>query len=420
MSTNGKTSNGNGNGNAHGANCLSGVRIVDLSQFEAGPSCTESLAWLGAEVVKIEPPGKGEQSRRAFARPTNADSWYFLQFNANKKSVTLDLKSDEGMELVKKLIAEADVFIENMAPGTIERLGLGYDTVRELNPKIIYAQVKGFGEGTPYSGYLSFDPIAQAFGGIMSVSGESGSRPVKPGPGLGDTGTGMLLAISILGALYQAKGTGKGQRIQVAMEDACKHYIRLAWAFTAGNNEACGRYGPKALGGRTAPQGVFKCKGGGSNDYVYIMCHAAVGNHWDRLLDVIGRGELHGDPRYDTPKARYENEKEVNAIVEAWTSQHDKYDVMKAVGDAGVPCSAVRDTLEMYEDADLVRRGIMQVADHPEHGEIKMVGWPVRHDGHTPQLKPAPLLGQHNDDVLGGWLGMSAGDLASLRGKGVI
>jgi crotonobetainyl-CoA:carnitine CoA-transferase CaiB-like acyl-CoA transferase len=415
------STNGNANGHQNGyPGCLAGVRIVDLSQFEAGPSCTESLAWLGAEVVKVEAPGKGEQSRRAFARPSNKDSWYFLQFNANKKSVTLDLKSAEGLELVKKLIAQADVFIENMAPGTIERLGLGYDVVRELNPKLVYAQVKGFGEGTPYQNYLSFDPIAQAFGGIMSVSGESGSRPVKPGPGLGDTGTGMLLAISILGALYQGRVTGKGQRIQVAMEDACKHYIRLAWAFTAGSNEACGRYGPKALGGRTAPQGVFRCKGGGSNDYVYIMCHAAVGNHWDLLLGVIGREDLRGDARYDTPKARFENEKEVNAIVEGWTTQNDKYAVMRALGDAGVPCAAVRDTLEMYEDADLVRRGIMQKTEHPEHGEIKMVGWPVRHDGKTPDLKPAPLLGQHNADVFGGWLGMKSSDLDELRGRGVI
>jgi formyl-CoA transferase len=415
------TSNGNANGHANGyPGCLNGVRIVDLSQFEAGPSCTESLAWLGAEVVKVEPPGKGEQSRRAFARPTNADSWYFLQFNANKKSITIDLKSPEGIDLVKKLIAQADVFIENMAPGTIERLGLGYDDVKSLNPKLIYAQVKGFGEGTPYQSYLSFDPIAQAFGGIMSVSGEPGARPIKPGPGLGDTGTGMLLAISILGALYQARGTGHGQRIQVAMEDACKHYIRLAWAFTAGNNEACGRYGPKALGGRTAPQGVFKCKGGGSNDYVYIMCHATVGNHWDKLLEVIGRDDLKGNPRYDNAKVRHENEKDVNALVEGWTLQHNKYEVMKKLGDAGVPCAAVRDTLEMYQDPDLERRGIMQTAEHPEHGEIKMVGWPVRHDGKTPTLKAAPLLGEHNEDVLSHWLGMSKADLGNLKERGVI
>jgi formyl-CoA transferase len=409
----------NGHANGH-ANCLAGVRIVDLSQFEAGPSCTESLAWLGAEVVKVEPPGKGEQSRRAFARPSNKDSWYFLQFNANKKSVTLDLKSGEGMELVKKLIAQADVFIENMAPGTIERLGLGYDAVRPLNEKLIYAQVKGFGEGTPYQNYLSFDPIAQAFGGIMSVSGEPGSRPIKPGPGLGDTGTGMLLAISILGALYQAKSTGKGQRIQVAMEDACKHYIRLAWAFTAGNNEACGRYGPKALGGRTAPQGVFRTKGGGANDYVYIMCHQAMPEHWEKLLGVIGRPDLKDEPKFATPASRREHETEVNALVESWSMQNDKYTVMKILGDQGIPSGAVRDTLEMINDSDLERRGIMQYADHPEYGPYKMVGWPVRHDGATPKIEPAPLLGEHNADVYGSWLGLEEGEISAMRDRGVI
>ncbi|HEX2215769.1 MAG TPA: CoA transferase, partial [Xanthobacteraceae bacterium] len=160
--------------------------------------------------------------------------------------------------------------------------------------------------------------------------------------------------------------------------------------------------------------------GGGSNDYVYIMCHAAMPEHWERLLNITGRSDLHGDPRYDTAIARHENEKDVNAIVEAWTTQRDKYEVMKTLGDAGIPCAAVRDTLEMYTDPDLERRGIMQVAEHPEHGPIKMVGWPVRHDGKTPPLKAAPLLGEHNEDVLGGWLGLDRAELEELRGRGVI
>lgn len=399
---------------------LAGVRVVDLSQFEAGPSCTEALAWMGAEVVKVENPKGGEQSRRAFARESNKDSWYFLQFNANKKSVTANVKSPEGVALVKELVKQADVFIENMAPGTIERLGLSYEDLRPLNPKLIYAQVKGFGEGTPYENFLSFDPIAQAMGGIMSVSGESGSRPIKPGPGLGDTGTGMLLCISILAALYEAKTTGKGQRIQVAMEDACKHYIRLAWAFTSGTGEACGRYGPKALGGRTAPQGVFRCKGGGSNDYAYIMCHAAMPEHWDKLLDVIGRPDLKGVDKFATPKSRHENEAEVNALVESWTLQHDKYTVMKTLGDQGIPSGAVRDTLEMVNDHDLERRGIMQYADHPEYGPYKMVGWPVRHDGATPKIQAAPLLGQHNEDIYKSWLGLKDADVRDMKERGVI
>ncbi|MBV8122326.1 MAG: CoA transferase, partial [Alphaproteobacteria bacterium] len=200
--------------------CLAGVRVLDLTQFEAGPSCTEALAWLGAEVVKIENPQGGEPGRTNFPGRPGADSYYFFEFNANKKSVTIDLKSERGLALVKDMARRADIMIENMAPGTIERLGLGYDAISTLNPGIIYCQVKGFGEGSPYERNLAFDMIAQACGGTMSVTGEPDGPPCKPGPSLGDTGTGMLMAISILGALYERKATGQGRRLQVAMQDA--------------------------------------------------------------------------------------------------------------------------------------------------------------------------------------------------------
>src|SRR5271154_3875317 len=209
--------------------CLAGVKVLDLTQFEAGPSCTEALAWLGAEVVKVENPQAGEPGRSNFPGRPGADSYYFFEFNANKKSVTVDLKSERGLALVKEMAKKADVMIENMAPGTIERLGLGYDAIRALNPGIIYAQVKGFGEGSPYERNLAFDMIAQACGGTMSVTGEPDGPPCKPGPSLGDTGTGMLMAISILGALYERRGTGEGRRLQVAMQDAMLHYIRFAF-----------------------------------------------------------------------------------------------------------------------------------------------------------------------------------------------
>src|SRR2546426_6412064 len=197
-------------------NCLEGIRVVDFTQFEAGPSCTEALAWLGAEVVKIENPRTGDPGRRL--QPGHQDDpWYFHQFNANKKSVTLNLKSPRGLEIVKDLLKKADVTIENMAPGTIERLGLGYDVVKELNPGIIYAQVKGFGQGSPYEKNLAFDMIAQAAGGTIGVTGYADRAPVKPGTSFGDTGTGMLMAISVLGALYKRSKTGQGRLLQVAM-----------------------------------------------------------------------------------------------------------------------------------------------------------------------------------------------------------
>src|SRR6267142_831110 len=232
-------------------NCLEGVRVLDLSQCEAGPSCTEALAWLGAEVVKVENPKGGEPGRILGTGPKpGADAYYFMIYNANKKSVTVNLKSPRGLALVKEMAKQADVFIENMAPGTIEKLGLGWDELHALNPRLIYAQVKGFGEGSPYEHNLAFDMIAQAGGGNMAITGEAGRRPIRPGPTLGDTGTGMLMAISILAALYQRNTTGKGRHLQVAMQDAQLNYIRGSFMMHARTGQPPGRNGARsAFGG---------------------------------------------------------------------------------------------------------------------------------------------------------------------------
>src|SRR5689334_5596225 len=279
--------------------CLEGVRVVDFTQFEAGPSCTEALAWLGAEVVKIENPKTGDPGRRLRAGQPDDDPYYFHMFNANKKSITVNLKSPRGLDLVKDMLRKADVCVENMAPGTIERLGLGYDVVRELNPGIIYCQVKGFGTGSPYEKNLAFDMIAQATGGTISVTGEPGQPPVKPGCTIGDTGSGMLMCISVLGALYEKKVTGKGRRLQLAMKDSVMHYIRTSFAVMArdGNKKGAPRMGAQSTSGAPAPCGIYPTKPGGYNDYVYIFCSRANPEHWDRLLKVIGRAELIGDKR---------------------------------------------------------------------------------------------------------------------------
>src|SRR5215469_7872299 len=273
---------------------LSGIRVLDLTQFEAGPSCTEALAWLGAEVVKVENTIGGDPGRNSFRGGSVGDSWYFLLFNANKKSITANLKSPRGLALVKDLARRADVFVENFAPGAIERLGLSYDVVRELNPGIIYAQVKGFGTDSPFERNLAFDMIAQATGGVMSITGERDGPPAKPGTTLGDTGTGMLLTISILGALYRRKSTGQGERIEIAMQDAMLQYIRVAFAATATTGAAAQRAGSKLLSGKTAPSGVYPCKPGGPNDYVYVYTSRANPAHWRRLLELVGRAHLIG------------------------------------------------------------------------------------------------------------------------------
>jgi crotonobetainyl-CoA:carnitine CoA-transferase CaiB-like acyl-CoA transferase len=401
--------------------CLEGVRVVDFTQFEAGPSCTEALAWLGAEVVKVENPKTGDPGRRLRPGQPDDDPWYFHQFNANKKSVTLNLKSPRGLEIVKELLKKADVTVENMEPGTIERLGLGYDIVKELNPGIVYCQVKGFGTGSPYEKNLAFDMIAQAAGGPTSVTGYGDRPPVKPGPSFGDTGTGMLMAVSILAALRKRDRTGKGQRLQVAMQDAMVHYMRVPFSRTQLSGQAQLRGGSdRSQPGGLVPSALYPCKPGGPNDYVYVFTSRANPEHWTRLLKAIGREDLVGDPRYDTNQARSQRAAEVDEIIAQWTRRHTKEEAMRIIGEAGVPAGAVFDTLELLNDASLAERGIMQTIEHPTTGTYKMPAWPVRFDGKPPRVKPSPLLGQHNAEVLGGWLGIGAPEIEALRTEGII
>jgi crotonobetainyl-CoA:carnitine CoA-transferase CaiB-like acyl-CoA transferase len=399
---------------------LAGVRVVDLTQFEAGPSCTETLAWLGAEVVKIENPKLGDPGRRLRAGAPDTDPYYFHVFNANKKSMTVNLKSERGLQIVKDMLRDADVCVENFAPGAIERLGLGYDVVKAINPGIIYAQVKGFGEGSPYQKNLAFDMIAQACGGTFSVTGDGNGPPTRPGISLGDTGTGMLLAITILGALYKKRETGQGRRLEVAMQDAMLHYMRINFATQGLTGKPAQRGGSKVVGINNAPMGLYPCAPGGPNDYVYIMTSRANPDHWDRLLKLMGREDLIGDPAYATPADRVAREPEVDAIIAAWTSKHTKTEAMEAVGSVGVPAGAVFDTQELRDEPSFETRGIMQVMRHPVHEPFKMPGWPVRVDGKTAQVRSSPVLGEHTDAVLVHWLGLTEADVADLRAAGAV
>src|SRR5438128_1363016 len=276
---------------------LKGVKVVDFTQFEAGPSCTEALGWLGADVVKIENPKMGDPGRRLRPGQPDADPYYFHAFNANKKSITINLKSPE-------------------------RLGLSYDVVKAINPSIIYAQVKGFGEGSPFEHNLAFDMIAQACGGTFSVTGDKNGPPTRPGISIGDTGTGMLMAVTILGALYKRRETGEGHRLQVAMQDAMLHYMRINFATQGLTGKAAERGGSKVPGVSNAPMGLYPCAPGGPNDYVYIMTSRANPDHWDRLLKLIDRQDLIGDKRYLTPADRVEREAEVDDVISVWTRKH--------------------------------------------------------------------------------------------------
>jgi crotonobetainyl-CoA:carnitine CoA-transferase CaiB-like acyl-CoA transferase len=399
---------------------LQTVKIVDFTQFEAGPSCTEAMAWLGADVVKIENPNRGDPGRRLKPGMPDDDPYYFHIFNANKKSVTVNLKSPEGLKLVKDLIAKADVMMENFAPGAIERLGLSYDEVKKINPGIIYAQVKGFGAGSPFEKNLAFDMIAQACGGTFSVTGAADGPPTRPGISLGDTGTGMLMAITILGALYRRKETGEGRRLEVAMQDAMLHYMRIPFSTQGKTGRVAERGGDKVPGIGNAPMGLYPCAPGGPNDYVYIMTSRANPEHWGRLLTLIGREDLVGDKRYATPNDRVEREAEVDALIHPWTKTLTKFEAMQALGAAGIPAGAVLDTGELQNDATFEARGIMQTMRHPVHKPFKMPAWPVRIDGGISRVTSSPVLGEHNATVLGDWLGLDDAALGKLKDGGAL
>jgi formyl-CoA transferase len=403
-----------------GAAALAGVKVLDLTQFEAGTCATETLAWLGADVIKVENPVGGEQGRNASTDKPGYDSYYFMLLNANKRSITLNLKDERAKQILRDMIPNADVFIENFGPGVIERLGFSYEAVSALNPAIVYAQVKGFGKGSPFEHFLSFDMIGQATGGVMSITGEPDGRPIKPGATLGDTGTGLHCAIGILGALYQRQITGRGQQVTVAMQDAMVNYCRVAYAAQSLHGKACARMGNQVVLGTNAPSDVFKCKGNGANDYCYIYTSRANNAQWQRLLDVLGRPDLKDEPRFATPQARVKCVDEINRIIGAWTAQHTKHEAMKILGESGVPGGAVLDTMELSSDPSLREREIFVTVDHPMRGEFTMPGWPVKMSESKVKVEAAPLLGAHNAEVYAEWLGYGETDLVKLKAAGVI
>ena len=400
------------------APALQGIRVLDLTQFEAGPSCTEALAWLGAEVVKVEEPNRGEPGRWGFSDRPDADSHYFIYYKLNKRSITCNLKSAEGKALLTRLIAKADVLVENMAPGTFARLGFDFPRLQAINPRLIFAQVKGFAPDSPHANYLSFDMIAQAMGGTMGVNGHPDGPPIRPGATIGDTGTGMLCAMGIIAALYQRMTTGRGQHIQIAMRDAMLNYCRTPMSRQAAREGVLPRGGNGVVG--TAPGGLYKCAPGGLDDWCYIFASRGNEEHWRRLLRAIGREDLLDDPRMVDGPTRASNREAVDAAITQWTSQRTKQEVMRVIAGAGVPCGAVLNTLELLHDADLRARGMMQTIDHPVRGSVPVPGWPLRMSDSKVALKSAPELGADSAAVCGEWLGCQPDEIAEMRRQRVI
>src|SRR5437660_934660 len=385
------------------AAALAGIKVLDLTQFEAGPSCTEALAWFGAEVVKVEEPNRGEPGRWGFTDSPDADSHYFIFYNLNKRSITCNLKSEEGKALLTRMIEQADVLVENMAPGTFARLGFDWPRLSKLNPRLIFAQVKGFAPDSPHANYLCFDMIAQAMGGTMGVNGLPDTPPIKPGASVGDTGTGMLCAMGILAALYQRMATGRGQHIQIAMRDAMLNYCRTPMSRQAARNDQLPRGGNTVPG--IAPGGLYKCAPGGLDDWAYVFCSRGNEDHWRRLVKAIGREDLLKDPRMVDGPTRGQHREAVDAVITEWTSKRTKQEVTKIIAGAGVPCGAVMTTLELMHDPDLHARGMMQEIQHPVRGTVTVPGWPLRMSDTKVALKSAPVLGGYCEANDGEWLG---------------
>jgi formyl-CoA transferase len=394
---------------------LDSVRIVDLSQYEAGPSCTELLAWLGAEVIKVEPLA-GEANRYGLTDKPGVDSWGFLFFNANKKSVTLNLKHPSGRSMLDRLLGQADVLVENFGPGAMERLGLGWDALQRLNPRLIAASIKGFGSTGPYAGYKSFEFVAQAMAGVMSMNGEPGGPPLRVPAGLGDTGAGLHLAVGILAALLHRQTTGVGQQVEVAQQDAVASLTRVHIREQYMDGAPVVRRGNRQFG--NAPVNAYRCRPGGPNDYLFV--HGVTPDMFQTLMRTIGHPELADDPTLKTRGARYARVDEIDGLIEAWTMKHTKLEAMEILAGAGVACGAVLDSAEVLANEHLRARGMVVDLDHPARGRFPMLGNPVKLSGSPTEVRRAPLLGEHNGEVLGRLLGLSVEDLARLKQDGAI
>jgi formyl-CoA transferase len=397
---------------------LSGIRILDLTQFEAGTSCTQLLGWLGADVIKVEPPG-GEQSRRNRPEVPGLDAMFFLLFNANKRSVTIDLKKPEGHALFLRLAERADVVVENFAPGLMERLGLGYERLAAANRRIVLARLKGFGLSGPYHEYKSFDMIAQAMGGVMSVTGFPDREPVLCGANIGDSGAGVHMAAGIMAAIIERQRTGRGQVVEVSMQEAVANLIRQRYVVHYRDGKPTPRRGNGAPPG-AVPDGLYPCAPGGPNDYVYIYVQPMNQGMWADFARAIGREDLLGDPRCVDATSRWSHRDMLNGLARAWTGARPKREVLETLGKAGVPCGAILDTQEVLDDPHMNARGAVETIDHATRGRFRVPGCPIRLSSGKAATTPPPLAGQHTDLVLAEVLGLGPDDLAALRATGAV
>ncbi len=411
---------------------LEGVRILDFTHVQSGPTCTQLLAWFGADVIKVERAGEGDATRSQLRDIAGVDSLYFTMLNHNKRSITLDTKRPAGKEVLETLIKDCDVLVENFAPGALDRMGFSWERIQELNPRMIVASVKGFGPG-PYEHCKVYENVAQCAGGAAATTGFDDGPPMVSGAQIGDSGSGLHLALGIVTALYQRTATGRGQRVLTSMQDAvlnlCRVKLRDQQRLERNGvmeeypQFADGQFGtsvPRAgnASGGGQPGWILKCKGWESdpNAYIYFIAQAPV---WPAICKLIEREEWITDPDYATPKARLPRLMSIFATFEEWTRTLTKFEAMAILNKYDIPCGPILSMKEIAEEPSLRASGTVVEVDHPERGPYLTVGNPIKLSDSPTEVRRSPLLGEHTDDVLSG-LGYSAEHIAMLRAERVI
>lgn len=412
---------------------LEGVRILDMTHVQSGPTCTQLLAWFGADVIKIERPGVGDITRGQLRDIPDVDSLYFTMLNHNKRSVTLNPKTEQGTKIFTKLIEECDVMVENFGPGAIDRMGFPWEKIQEINPRMIYASIKGFGPG-PYDDCKVYENVAQCTGGAASTTGFLDGMPTVTGAQIGDSGTGLHLALGIVTALFQREQSGKGQRVECAMQDGiinlCRVKLRDQQRLAHGPLNEYSQHGEGIPFGDVTPRAgndsgggqpgtILKCKGWETdpNAYLYFIAQAAV---WGNICDLIGKPEWKDDPEYATPPVRLNKMKDIFATIEEWTMTLDKFEVMARCNPLNIPCGPILSMKEIAEEPSLRDTGTIVEVEHPERGNYLSVGNPIKLSDSPADVMRSPLLGEHTDEILKSVVGLNMEEIAAAHETGAV
>ena len=412
---------------------LKGVKILDMTHVQSGPTCTQLLAWFGADVVKVERPGVGDATRGQLRVVPEADSLYFTMLNSNKRSITLNPKKPEGAKIFTQLIQECDVMVENFAPGALDRMGFSWEKIQEINPRMIYASVKGFGPGK-YEECKVYENVAQCAGGSASTTGALGDVPMVTGAQIGDSGTGLHLALGIVTALFHREKSGKGQRVSAAMQDGvlnlCRVKLRDQQRLEKGPLKEYSQFGENIPFGDATPRAgndsgggqpgrILKCKGWEEdpNAYTYFITQAAV---WEKVCDVIGKPEWKDDENYSTPAARLPKLNDIFDTIQAWTKTKTKFEVMDICNPLDIPVGPILSLKEIAEDQGLRDTGTVVEVDHPVRGKYLTVGNPIKLSDSPAVVKRSPLLGEHTEEILKEFCNMTDEEISAVKEAGAV